>query len=336
MTDQTLAKLRELLLNEFTEAELEQICRDIGLDYASLPGAGAFGKTRELVESVRTQDKLRQLQNRMRELRPGAYANANIQITDAATVSATSSASSRGVSWLPILAIGLVVVLCVAAGAALLLNRPGQATAPVAAATSMPTTQAPLAVAEPTQATTTDSSTASQITETQSAQVATDLPATVTAATATSLPTPIPTPGPSATPNANESHPAALVIRDLNQQLPQFYLGKATANDLQTYWTGDAWRSVVNFGTTKLPRVMRVPPASRGNLDVTYSYDTVPALVSERGGTIIVNARETWRYANAANAIEICEMRDYVYTMINDGGKFKVREFTSKLLKSGC
>ncbi len=336
MTDQTLAKLRELLLNEFTEAELEQICRDIGLDYAVLPGAGAFGKTRELIESARTQDKLRQLQNRIRELRPNAYTNANIQIADATTVSASSSASSRGVSWLPILAIGLVVVLCVAAGAALLLNRPGQVTAPVTAATSV-ATQETLAVTEPTLGATPDSSTTATITETQSAQVATDLPATpVAAATATSLPTPIPTPGPSPTPNANESHPAALVIRDLNQQLPQFYLGKATANDLQTYWTGEAWRSVVNFGTTKLPRVMRVPPASRGNLDVTYSYDAVPTLVSEQGGTTTVNARETWRYVNAAGAIEICEMRDYVYTMINDGGKFKVREFTSKLLKSGC
>ena len=158
----------------------------------------------------------------------------------------------------------------------------------------------------------------------------------VPVATATKLPTPQPTPGPSVTPNANESHPAAQVIRDLNQQLPQFYLGKATANDLQTYWTGEAWRSVVNFGTTKLPRVMRIPPATRSNLDVTYDYNTAPTLISERGKTATVSARETWRYANAASTIEICEMRDYVYTLVKDGGQFKVREFTSKLLKSGC
>ncbi len=300
MTDQTLAKLRELLLNEFTEVELEQICRDIGLDYAALPGAGAFGKTRELVEAARSQDKLRQLQNRVRELRSSAYANANIQTSMAdatatttsvtSTASSSSRTSSQTASWLPIIAISLIGVLCLVAGAAVLLNRPSQATVPVAAvATQASETQnagvasAAPTVAQPTVGSSTDSAAANPITATQPTQVPATVATVVPVATATKLPTPQPTPGPSVTPNANESHPAAQVIRDLNQQLPQFYLGKATADDLQTYWTGEAWRSVVNFGTTKLPRVMRIPPATRSNLDVTYDYNTAPTLISGKG-----------------------------------------------------
>jgi len=73
MTDQTLLKLRELLLNEFSELELISLCQDIGLDYHALPGAGTFGKTREMIEVARAQDKVRMLQSRVRELKPTAY-----------------------------------------------------------------------------------------------------------------------------------------------------------------------------------------------------------------------------------------------------------------------
>ena len=135
---------------------------------------------------------------------------------------------------------------------------------------------------------------------------------------------------------ANQKQPAALMIRDLNEQLPKFYLGQVTSEDLQKYWVGDAWRSVVGFGTTKLPRVMRVPPAQRGSLDVTYNYVQLPELQLQRGGVSVVIAREFWKYINAANAVEICEVRDYFYNVVNEGGLLKVRNFTSRLLQSGC
>jgi len=141
---------------------------------------------------------------------------------------------------------------------------------------------------------------------------------------------------PTGTLAANQAHPAALMIRDLNEQLPQFYLGQATSEDLQKYWVGEAWRSVVGFGTTKLPRVMRIPLEQRGTLDVTYRYVQPPTLLSERGGVSTVTAREFWRYVNAAHAIEICEVRDYVYNVVEDQGLLKVRNFTSRLLQSGC
>ncbi len=367
MTDPTLAKLRNLLLNEFSEPELEKLCQDIGLNYASLSGTGTFGKTRGLIETARAQDKLRLLQNKVRELRPEAFANADLHVPvgmpavetsvdtlvvetpvvsrAARTSTEASAASDRRPTWLPILAIGLVALLCVAALAAMLLNRSG-----VGAGTTVGVagTGIPLATAVNSGVIEQVSTVAPVIPEETSnapqpentvlpgpTQDAPNLPT----ATATVLPTPIPTPtetGPTATPNANEAHPAALAILDLNQQLPEFYLGKVTANDLQTYWTGDAWRSVVNFGSTKLPRVMRIPPTDRSDLDVTYQYVRRPALVTERGTSAAVSAQEFWRYVNAKNNIEICETREYTYTLVKTGEQFKVREFTSRLLKSGC
>ena len=379
MTDQTTAKLRELLLNEFSEPELEQLCQDIGLNYAALPGTGTFGKTRELVEMARSQDKLRLLQSRLRELRPAAYAAANIQVVQpiestAATNSPTSvrltpaRSDIKQASWLPILAIGLIAVLCVAAIAALVLNRPsgtpiavvGTSTPAQAAAGQAGETPTPanptvttdsaqsaaptIAVVEASPAVSAapvtadvSATTAPLASPTVIAAAATPTAAEVTTVTvATAAPTIAAAVTATGTLAANQAHPAALVIRDLNEQLPKFYLGAVTSEDLQKYWAGEAWRSVVGFGTTKLPRVMRVPPAQRGTLDVTYNYVQLPTLQSQRGGVSVVTAREFWKYVNAANAIEICEVRDYVYNVIDDSGSLKVRNFTSRLLQSGC
>jgi hypothetical protein len=370
MTDPTLAKLRNLLLNEFSEQELEKLCQDIGLNYVSLPGTGAFGKTRGLIETARTQDKLRLLQNKVRELRPEAFANADFQTpvavpvelgvnasvaetptapytARAARTARASTVSSQRPAWLPILAIGLVALLCIAALAALLINRSGSGagttaelvgtSTPAAAISSSSggeveqvSTIAP-AIPEGTSSVPQPESTALPVL-TQTTQAA-------PTPTATSLPTPIPTPteiGPTATSNAIELHPAARTILDLNQQLPEFYLGKVTADDLETFWTGDAWRSVVNFGSTKLPRVMRIPATDRSDLDVTYQYVRRPALVAERGTNATVSAQEYWRYVNAKNNIEICETREYTYNLVKTGEQFKVREFNSRLLNSGC
>jgi hypothetical protein len=142
MTDQNLAKLREILLNEFTEAELVSLCKDIGLNYEMLPGAGTFGKTREIVEAARTQDKLRALQTRIRELRPDAYDSASIApsvvaVAPSAATTATSRAttvspqsphsqasSGKGIpiQWI---AVALGVLLCVVIALTLLLPRAG-------------------------------------------------------------------------------------------------------------------------------------------------------------------------------------------------------------------
>lgn len=266
----------------------------------------------------------------------------------------TESAPLTPARLLPIVAIVLVVILCVAAAASLIMNRPGTpaatgetATANVTSGTSVGTAAINQVPTQPVPADATAGAVAGV------AGDGTEVAATVAAegtaaATAATTPTPemSPTAAPSATPAATatldptaaagQSHPAAVAIRDLNQQLPEFYLGKLTATDLQKYWTGPAWTSVVSFGTTKLPRVMRVPAAQRGNLDVTYRYEQLPTLQSERGTNAVVVAREYWRYANAANAIEICETRQYTYNLVSDGGQFKVREFTSRLLQSGC
>lgn len=56
--DSNLSKLREFLLNELSEQELIALCKDIGLDYRSLAGTGAFGKTRELLIAVQARGQI--------------------------------------------------------------------------------------------------------------------------------------------------------------------------------------------------------------------------------------------------------------------------------------
>jgi hypothetical protein len=125
-------------------------------------------------------------------------------------------------------------------------------------------------------------------------------------------------------------------IRDLNEQLPAFYTGRATMTDLEAFWSGDALRSVVGFGNTRLPRAMRIQPAQRDALNVTYQYVRQPTVSNQSGANAVVTSREAWRYANAVNDTEICEVRDYVYNLANDGARWQVQRFRSNLLESGC
>lgn len=379
MTDPTLVKLRELLLNEFTEAELASLCADLGLNYESLPGTGAFGKTRGMVEAARSQDKLRALQSRLRELRPEAYAAAGLTATamDAEAASApaqrTNAAPARSASAkregsafpFQILAGVLVLLLCGVVGLALLLPRLNASVAPSAIATAgnqslAPTAPAIILTQPPEVATSAGNVLAPLETITPamalpavtnvaaSAQGAALLTATVAVAPApapTALPVVVltqtqpaqPQP-PAVSPAAvvTDSNPIVLAIRDLNEQLPAYYKGQATAQDLQQHWSGDALRSVIGFGATRLPRAMRIQPAQRDSLNVSYDYQRLPVIASESATGAVVTSRESWRYANALNETEICELRDYVYSLVKDGDAWKVQQFRSNLLESGC
>jgi len=76
VNEENLIKLRELMAAEFGEDDLRQLCRDLDLDFETLPGLGVFGKTRSIIESTRRRNQLPVLLARVRELRPAAYAAA--------------------------------------------------------------------------------------------------------------------------------------------------------------------------------------------------------------------------------------------------------------------
>lgn len=366
MTDPTLVKLRELLLNEFSEDELKALCASIDIDYEKLAGTGTFGKTRALLDTIRSQDKLRNLQAKVREAKPVAYEAAGfstlIEIEDPlamTTPPAPRSASSTRTSYWPWLALALLVLLCTIVGVVSLLprlqtaNQPVvNATLPLSAATALSAnstaTETPPAIVEVTDAldkgagdltgaesTPEAKPITADVTPTPAAESAETSVAVVITVTATSTPmgntaSISPTSAPTST------HPSIYAIRGLNDQLPKFYTGEVAVQDLQQFWTGEALRSVIAFGTLRLPRALRLQPSQRNTIQATYAYRREPALVRESGASAVVTSREFWRYATNANPIEICETRDYVYNLVRVDGQFKVSTFNSRLIESGC
>jgi len=69
----TASQLRDILLNEFTEAEVEALCEKLHIEYSRLSGTGVFGKTRELLALLQQQDRLSHLRAHMRAMRPHAF-----------------------------------------------------------------------------------------------------------------------------------------------------------------------------------------------------------------------------------------------------------------------
>ena len=67
------SQLREILLNEFTEAEVEVLCDKVGISFANLSGTGLFGKTRELLLIAQQHNRLDQLKAHVRAMRPNAF-----------------------------------------------------------------------------------------------------------------------------------------------------------------------------------------------------------------------------------------------------------------------
>lgn len=73
----TASQLREILLNEFTEAEVEALCEKLDIEYSRLAGTGVFGKTRELLALLQQQNRLSHLRAHMRAMRPHAFDSQN-------------------------------------------------------------------------------------------------------------------------------------------------------------------------------------------------------------------------------------------------------------------
>jgi hypothetical protein len=373
MTDSNFAKLRELLLNEFSEAEVTSLCQDVGLNYENLPGTGLFGKTRGLLEVAQRNGRLRSLQARIRELRPDGYAALGIgtvsetageAVADAASMADSVSRETNGaprrlqVQLIPVLLVGLIGVLLLASflwtrsigGNAAAADAQAAQTAAAVVAAAQPTGTSIPVVVEP----------AISVSETVGAAggapVAISTPTSadgvvVIATNVVPVNTPLPTiaviGGETITTSATaarpvvvdgtgENHPAALAFKDMNALLPQFYRGEIGAEALRQEWTGKAYDALTAFSDRQLPRALQLGTAARTTMDISYEYIKQPSVIKSAGNTHTILSREYWRYGNQASGVVRCDTRDYTYVVVADGGAFTVTDFSSKIVENGC
>lgn len=340
MSEQINTALRELLLGQFNEEELAQLCSDVGMDYAALPGEGAFGKTRAMLMTAQANNKLYTLIAKVRELRPEAYAESGLptllaDMPAGAAPSATARvASAQQDTPTPpqadpapkrdlrrlitvIAAIGLALLVCMLLGDGLLglLNR--ASTSPTNQPGGLPTiapniTPAPLATA---------------VLPTVAPLLTPGLPTAMTN-------TPAPTQAP-AQPTA--ASPAAQRVLDLNNQLIQYYEGQVKSDALTEYWTSQGVKEPIAFFETTLPRVMQTgKPVAPGAVKASVKYINGPTAAAENATGATVTTREMWKYTNTSTGQVGCETRDYTYTFVDDGGKLKASDVTGKQVSAGC
>jgi len=346
MNDEQILKLREILLNEFSEAELAAFSAELGLDYAALPGEGQFGKTREMFLILREQDRLQALKSRLRALRPAAYDAAGLNLVAPAPENARRLPIP--LAWLVLGLVGVLVVVCVLT----FLLRPG-GTPATPAATVAPTLDSASAqeTAAPASSPLTDTSAVEGAVVTDTAPAEGELvPTMVVVATAATTsaevpaepaptveaPTPAQPPTPTPTPTVSETHPAALAVSDANAQLVPYFQGKADQASL-TAWQGVALQDVIAFSKGALLRRLKVTEAERPSLASTVSYLRRPVLISQRNPTtFVVDTREYWTYQATATNL-VCETRDYRYIVVQVDATYKITQSpTSKLVGSTC
>jgi len=69
----SLTDLREVLVKRFSVEDLRTLCFDVGEEYEALPGEGKEGKARELVAFLGRRDRIPELEEKARRLRPDAF-----------------------------------------------------------------------------------------------------------------------------------------------------------------------------------------------------------------------------------------------------------------------
>jgi hypothetical protein len=317
MNEDQILKLREILLNEFSEAELTALCKDVGLDYATLSGEGQFGKTREIIKTLIEQDKVQALRSRVRDLKPIAFNAAGFNA--AANVPESNRKLPTKLAWLVLGLVGLLLLVCLLT----FLLRPNTPAAPSAT----PTAQAevnPTSVAA--------NAPAAQPTVAATQAPTQPPPLTNTLAPPTAVPTQ--TPAPTNTPTVSETNPAALAILEFNQQLIPYYQGKAVDKSL-TGWTGNALRGVVAFSKGSLLKRLSITENERSQINSGVTYLLPPAVTRVVGNTYTVTSREYWVYqTNPRNVV--CETRDYTYTVVKTGEKFQIAQSTGKPVSAKC
>ncbi len=101
-TDQSafLTELHNLLNRYFSLEEIRTICFNLTVDYDSIPGEGKSAKTRELILGLSRVDRLPQLVNMVREMRPNApwpSVPADFQLPDSGPWAASSSQTTQNI-----------------------------------------------------------------------------------------------------------------------------------------------------------------------------------------------------------------------------------------------
>ncbi len=323
MNEDLILKLRDILYREFNEAELAKLAKDLGLDLAQLPGEGHFGKSRAVVTALIEQGNLLVLRNRLRDLRSSAFVAAGLDKFSDAEISAAKVGGSLPIGRMVALLVGLLLLAVVCAFVLFPPNRN---------AVVQPTNNSTPAAT----ATTDGAATGITLTAPTTVVVEATLPP---APTNTPAAPPTPTLKPTeaaaatATPTVSETHPAALRIPELNVQLIDFYQGKIKETDLR-YWRGAALSGVVSFSRSALLKVLRIAEADRGKIETTLRYLKRPKLVSQVGNTFTVDSQEAWSYK--ANAVQVCETRNYRYILVKDGQTFALTAVTGQLVSNKC
>lgn len=67
------AQLRQVLIEKFNDQELRNLCFDLAVDYDDLPGSAKGDKARELILFCVRHDRLQELVELSRRLRPSAF-----------------------------------------------------------------------------------------------------------------------------------------------------------------------------------------------------------------------------------------------------------------------
>lgn len=351
------SQLREILLHEFTEAEVEVLCNKVGISFANLSGTGLFGKTRELLLIAHQQNRLEQLKAHMRAMRPNAF---EIDDEDELSVEADEDRptledppqqhqrSSRDVAReteqvyevtpQPRTLLPFILITVVAIFSLLIVFLPGllrgttettTTPSPNPPTASTPTTQIPVIEQQ------SNTNTNNQNSNVNVVVIATPAPFsnTNTESSGAQL-VASPTMAETATVN-NEDHPAAIAVQRANDVLPAYYRGELDSSILAQQWTDEALKITVAWND-KLPAAIKLKQSARTTLEISYQYIQRPTLISSEARTHKVATTEYWSYSNPAARTQICDAREYIYTVIEADGKFVLTNVTSKLIDKKC
>ncbi|MFN3704521.1 MAG: hypothetical protein ACK4WM_00770 [Thermoflexales bacterium] len=336
MSDSLLTKLRSILLTEFTETELIALCRDLNINYHSLPGVGQFGKSRELVAVAAQRGMLRALCSRVRELRPDVW---EAQAIAPALMAWELAQQQRGRSSRPrLLLVSSAMAALAVAGIGVVSQFPGRAPSnPSLSSQQDWPTPVPTAASDNTAVITMNPipSLVPSLTPTAT-PVLLELMITVQPSP-TSVSTTLPSQTPSALPTiAADEHPAIRTVLEINEQLVGFFKGQVPEGELRRYWAGAAWERVVNFGNVKLFRAVRMNRSQRAALEVSYRYIQPPRLLSSTQDAATVFAQEAWQYRNPLNDRQLCDVREYTYELVKENDRWFIRAFRSEVLEEPC
>jgi hypothetical protein len=365
-------QLREILLNEFTEAEVKMLCDRMGIDFEDLAGTGLFGKTRELLLVTQQQNRLPQLLAHMRVMQPQAfddYDQADLA-TAAEFDSSTDARPSREPSSekdvpftdvareteqsyvvtpqtrLPFLIALIAAIVILGALIVFLPVLLNQNRASGVQTSAEPTSAAADATVQTGQAGTVATNTSqlaspSPITNTGDTSAVVGIVVVATPAPISEIPVisggadPRATQSAPAADNGTSTHPAARAVHDANVMLLALYRGEIAATAIQARWSNEAYQVAMAWNE-KLPAVMKLKQMPRTSLVVSYSLAGPQTVTSNSNGAYTVVTREYWGYTNPAASVALCDTREYTYSVRETNGKFVITAVTSRILDKRC